>query len=332
MVAALVPFCLGALALAVLAWAPLPELDHAVAEATRELDGARPEVVVLGNSVAQASVDPAALGPDGTAVLAAISGGQPAHWLAVLAHRVHGAGLRPDTIVLYVPTHQFGTVVLDHPRDQALLISLVGMAGDDALFLAALGRAGPSLRQRLLKRRAPVRDALLRAVSYAPVQALYERPGGPPHVEAAMDTLFGGQAANEAGQRGSTGPVQDPGVEARERSSLPSSTPEVLEASLIPALIDEAGRYGGQLVVVVPAQRGLAHSCRVRPTTEPVISWLTARGVTVVDLEQAGLGGGAFESNHHASRQGRQEVSALVARGVAHTADSPGTTWRPGCD
>lgn len=281
--------------------------------------GAAPKLVVLGNSVAQSAISTealthdASLNPSDVAVLAA-GGLQPAHWLAVLRHQVHGRGAAPEWAVVYAPAHSLGRVALVSKLDQALLLDLL-VDPDEALVTRATGRSGGGWAL-LSRNRERARDRLLQVVGYTPAELWYGRGRAEPVVEPAMADLFSGRGPATAGPESLDLGLDDRAAED-VRQAQEATVP--LAESWLPAIAAEALAHDGRLLVVLAAERGARCGA-----TDP--SELSALGVDVLDLRVAPLSPTDFAGDHHLRASGAQIVSELLAQDLAsRAADADGS-------
>lgn len=289
-----------------------PRADRAVLELR-----ALPEVVVVGNSVAQSAVDPAALGQatGRTVGLAAVEGAKGPHAAALLRHHPLSQG---STVVLYMPLHNLLAGELPGAGDRALLLELL-TGPDEPLTALALGSAVG--RWEVWRRdQGRARDAVLGGAARLPARVIGGLMGLPPSKEDALAGLDAGSAPNLRPQGGV--PVAAPRLEEEPpvRSAPGSALPLVLEAT---------SRAQARLVVVVPAEReAVGAPCRPAPEEE-ALAWLLAQNAAVVDLRGGPLSAGDFSREYHLHDAARPQATALLARMLAQA--QPGAWHSAAC-
>jgi len=271
-------------------------------------EGARPTVVVMGNSVARSAIDPfelaSALGlaPDAVATVTA-PGLQAAHWLAIARHQLWGRGVVPEHLVVYAPSHMLARTQLGSALDRSLLLGLL-RSPDPALMVGATGSAG-SVWDLWDRDRQRARDAVVRALTYGPAELWYGQGRHEPVVEPAMADLFEGR-----------GPVAEPDA-ALELGAERTGTDRMdVDNGGNPGWLDELaseGRVAGTQVWIVSAA-GRGERC---PTVPPAqADAIAAAGGRLVDLGALPLPNAAWKTTHHLEAPGRSRVTAAVARAL----------------
>ncbi len=286
----------------------LGEQVAATVEVGPELEGV--EVLVLGNSVGAAAVDAQQLqAVTGlTTVSLAEPGTQPAHWLAVLRHRVRLAGHHPREVVVYAPLHVLPHGTLVDPKEQALLLSLL-VEPDRSLLDAALGPARRSRAERLRRGRVAAREGLVAWIGLAPPRLLV----GPERVERAL------AAAPAVPLQVADRPASVPGDRRRGTPAHvePASVP--YGESFLPALLDETARLGARLWIVAPAVRPSGRPeplCAHPPEVQALLDRLEGDGAHLLDLTWAPLEEEDFRSLQHPLARGRVAVTGWIGEAV----------------
>jgi hypothetical protein len=282
-------------------------------------------LVVMGSSVTLAGVDAEGLAEGlvpGRAVSLAHRGGQPAHWLATVRHRM-GPERAPKLILLYVPLHTLDHGELRAKADRRLLVDLLSRSDPDLLErgLGAESLGGRWDRLQLGRERS--REGLLDVLGRAPARL-----------------LWGEYRVTEAttGQRQTP---RDPEDRSAATPGVPSAgSPAVVEPervsfaeSFLPELVWETQQLGARLVVVVPvlspeSRRGPA--CLYNARQEEVVAGLLRAGADIIDLSDVDLPEAHFETRQHLDEEGRAMLEPVIREALAsldldHTAvDSPG--------
>jgi hypothetical protein len=292
----------------------LPQLHQREAQRVQEALSVASKVVILGNSVAET----------GSVANLAISGGQPAHWLAILKHQVLGQGLAPKAVVIYAPMEMLNQTTLVAASDRRLLLDLLP-EGDLALTRKALGKVG--IFDKVLLARSRMRDETLTRLSHLPLELIYG-PGSASHV-----TVGEGAPRDPRGDR--WGLVED---EVDQETQSPKTTR--LTESFFPDLVELARDGAVRLVFVAPATRpGQRGACGVLDETlEALQEVLPTNGVDLIDLRWAPVDGRRFTRRHHLDHIGRLAASKALGAALAElkvattgTADASTRTWFEPC-
>jgi len=296
---------------------PLPEVEDGV------------QVVVLGNSIALADVDPEAvaraLGPPSPAVVQlAERGSQPAHWLALARHRLFAQGHRPSQVVVVTPLELLLQERLTAPRDTARLLALL-VRPDPALWEVAVGPDGGLAYARRQREAA-------RFLSMSGLTAWL------PHLLGLEQPLQAARARMSAIPRDPTARpawIVDPGAPSPGRADRDTRQrePSAVRASdwrVLPALLDEVRAHDAALWVVVPPldpseRRG---RCARNDQQQSVADALQASGVVLLDLTDADVPADWFVTRHHLDERGRAWMSATLAAALS---THPYNGGRPGC-
>jgi hypothetical protein len=266
------------------------------------------QIVLLGNSVGAAALDPAAFSLP-TASLTEV-GTQPAHWLAVLRHRVFRAGHHPTEVVLYAPLHTLTHGPLSDPKGQERLLSLLTGPDPDLLNAALVGGRPPTI-ERLLRGRLRIRTQLLRWVSVAPVRIFSD----PATVEQAL------AAQTPVALQASDRPTVVPGDQSRGSVAHQEPNPVDFEHSFLPLLAREAADNGARFWVVVPAVRPSerpTRACTHSTVDRALLAGLEHTGALVIDLTWAPMADRDFRSLYHPVESGRTQLTAWVDEAISH--------------
>ncbi|HJN75960.1 MAG TPA: hypothetical protein QGF58_18660 [Myxococcota bacterium] len=274
------------------------------------LEGPAP-VLLIGNSVTQAGLDPRTLG----ATAGSVSGASPAHWIAVL-QRARDL----DRVVLYVSPQSMDDVVLDDPDDQEALLQLLSSA-DPELTGRALPDDNAAL-QLALRNRVSLRRQVVEGIANTPAEAILGLHKEGPIVGPATERLF----AEEIGPNEAPRLLEDP--VGREPAPEPWPTRASLDESLMPLLVQRSLDANARLVVVLPAGRGDFHC---EDELAPTRAWWSEQPVDLVDFSTETLPADSLSRDWHATRQGRTLITERLAR-VLDTlppveSDAPGRQW-----
>ena len=311
---------------------PLPsESNPVVANIDEILEPGDLGLVVMGSSVTMAGIDAPALAEgvvEGRAISLAHRGGQPAHWLATLRHRMNESHRSPKVILLYVPLHTLDHGELRAEADRRLLVDLL-TESDPVLLARGLGEdslGGHWDRMQLGKLR--VRSNVLDHLGRTPAAWLW----GEQAVRSA--TLGQRQTPRDPSDRSTVTPgvptSGGPAVEEPERVPF--------DSSFLPELVAESQSLNARLVVVVPAlepssRRGPA--CHYNARESEVVNGLLAAGADVVDVSDAPIDSQYFETRQHLTEEGKDLLqpiirSALLELNLSETdPKTPGRHW--GC-
>lgn len=278
-------------------------------------------VVVVGSSIAMADVTEAGLqrGLDRPVVHLGERAAQPAHWLAVVRHRVLDAGVRPELVVVVSPLDVLLRERLRSDVDTERLLALLTRP-DPALWTRAVGDDGRARfwgRQRVAARRV----------------AWGWLGGWLPGVLGWTDALAQARDQASAIPRDVDRPrwVVDPAAprpgQASDRPQDREPARETVETwGLIPQLADDVAAAGATLVVVAPPVRPSERGppCTRSRHHQAVQAALEARGVWVVDASEAPLDETWFRTRYHLEAPGPDRFTELLV-GVLGGADPP---WR----
>ena len=293
---------------------PLPTIEEGV------------EVVILGNSIALANVEAdrvkAAMARRPGVSQLAERGSQPAHWLALVRHRLFAAGHRPRDVVVVSPLELLVRERLSSSRDTARLLALLTQP-DPALWEVAVGTDGMVAfwgRQR----------ELFRFLSLSALTSWL------PHTLGLQQELSAARARQSPIPRDPTQRpawIVDPGAPSRGRAERDPGRREPVSKSteswhLLPELIDETRRHDAHLWVVVPPldPRQRRASCSRNALQESIAVDLQARGVTLLDLTDADVPAAWFATRSHLEGDGPAWMSDTLARHLMTR-----TGGRPGC-
>ena len=261
------------------------------------------DTLMIGNSVTLAGVDHGRLG----AASGAVSGGQPAHWIATLQR----AG-EAKRVVLYVSPLSYDDGRLEDPDDQEAFVHLL-IEPDPELSDLALPPGVNSLWSVAKRNRVGARRGLVELAAKGPVELVYRG-----HVDPALGRLFPEEAGPNEEQAEALEALDDP--EAKERTFEPWPTAEVLDASLMPVLVDRVHAHGARLVVVIPAGQGTFHCS---DELAPARAWWAAQPVDVVDLSTETWPPDTFSGDWHATPQGRDRITRALSERLQRLSEVP---------
>ncbi len=277
-------------------------------------DGPGPEIVILGNSLANRDIDPEQLTEElpghPRVVTAWVSGTGPAAWYAVLQHRIYDQGYRPKVVVvLDLLERMFTTEPLTNGAQQKLLEQ---MAPDDIIILRkALGQdVRFAWVNRLRRNRDRWRASLLDGIRDRAVGALFAAPGqAPDHVaQMAIERVFDeGRLDRDRASR------VIPVVEAADQE-LGNSESLSIRDSFVPDIAALAAEHGAKVVFV---QAPLPLSNRVWGQLPPafeaeVLGYLNELGVGWVDLRRLEFSESDFADTSHMNDVGAARATEYL--------------------
>ena len=288
---------------------PLPASHNpVVANIEEALDPGELGLVVLGSSVTMAGIDAESLAENlipGRAVNLAHRGGQPAHWLATVRHRLDSDTRSPRVILLYVPLHTLAHGELNAEADRLLLVDLLRHSDPDLLERGLGTTAVGGVQERLSMGRDRTRQRVLDVIGRTPARWIW----GVDAVE--MATLAQRQTPRDPAGRG----MATPGVPTAGREQVIEPHRLSFEASFMPDLVEETKRLGARLVIVVPAtsvenRRGPA--CQYNEREGAIVQGLLRLGVDVVDVSDAPIPSDAFETRQHLTTVGIEMLEPIL--------------------
>lgn len=274
-----------------------------------------PRVVLLGNSLADASVDPAALaealGLEPDEVVALTSAGfTSAGFYAIAKNRLFAHGHAPDAIVL--PTHPYYLygVEPDSPVSRRRMLEHFGPVEPELRAALAGGTPLPPALEAVGTGRGRRSEALLDGVKALGAAAWGLGDGLADAEQAADDALgrvFGDADAVDLDLLTRAVPVVEV---VREGATDPSLD---LDRSLFDELVDLCEAHGTRLFVVhVPITAQSDHHLPADAVRD-LIARANARGVGWLDLSTLSLSPGDFADEIHVNEAGRARVmEALV--------------------
>ncbi len=335
-VAARVLTCLLPLGVGLGAWVAVsgtidPE-PHAIA---RRLRAARPEVIVLGSSVAQRDIDrdelAAALNlPADSVMMAAIPASTGAHWAAVLHHVVYAREGGPKVVVIADALASLLTPDVEGHEERLRLAEV--LRGRAPAFDAVLGEkafGGPygleAERLRLAVRE--LRRTWVGGVPDLVIGLLWgarssPQAGGRQIVVEATDRVFRPEHMEGETRRGLPEMFRPPEPERAWR--LPTSP----EGSFLPEMLQAVRAHGARLVFArMPFPPSFPEVDRLPPALEhQAAAYLVAEGAGYVDLRSLGLTDADFSDRDHATPEGAARISRAVAEALL---DDARTSWVP---
>lgn len=306
-------------------WAPMEEERSPAALAMEErLASTPPQVLILGNSIAEHAVDLPALskGLGGRSTLSlTVHASPPPTWYAVFKNRVLANGHRPQ-LVLVIGTLDFFTQV--EVRTELQKSALAEQMGQDEPVIAekSLGQQVGAVPERVRLRRASLREGFieagrlffLRTDGSSPTRA-NER------AQAASVTVFEEDDRSDFSLQRRVIPVVE--VERAGKGEGPVAVAD----GFVPELVALARQAEAQIVFVrAPLPPSSAATAPVRAeVARELVAWLNENGAGYVDLSGLGLGEGAFRDATHLNARGREAFTkALSAELVRMGADKAG--------
>lgn len=289
------------------------ELDTA---STMEADLARhrPEVIVLGNSYANANLDTKlvaeALGlPPRKVRMLSVPNSIGPHWYAILKNRVYANGHRPRIVILVAGLQ---SMLLTDPYSEASYTNLwVQLEPEEPVLDRVVPRSSAWLHQ-LQARRGMIRDAALVTVRDAAISLVYPSEFARQETDAAMNRVF--HASNIDMDRYTHAmPVR----EYYDRVSVgsPEDVPSP-EDSMLRAIGELAADHGTQLIFVrspMAPRTPPIEEDTVLPGVE-LATWelITATGHTYVDLSTLPVPDALFENPGHMTEEGARHFTRVL--------------------
>ena len=321
----LLPLCVLATATAWLVATPEQVLSERASRTQQELAKADPlQVAVIGNSTAEAAVDPMLLAqrlglPRDNVQVLFETGSRAPGWYALLDNRVYGDGHEPD-LVLVISEYRWLVETSAH-SDEALR-QIQDHLGPDPGVVGELtfGRDDSSPWVRNARQKAGVvRSGTLDAIRDRVVGWLLAEPGeqrvterGRLHAEASMERLFGDFSSVDMSLHHRVVPVVE--VE-RETISTGDNTPPVAEG-YVPELVDLAAEHGSTLVFVrVPLPTSNAIRFAVdNEERRATVALLNESGAGFVDLSELdGISDASFADGVHLDPRGQKTFTQALA-------------------
>ena len=276
------------------------------------------EVVVLGSSIAMASLPAEALAeglsiPGASVLHLGERASQPAHWLALLRHHVRSAGVRPAAVVVVTPLEVLPRERLRSDADAARLLALLRRP-DSELWSLAVGEDGDLrfwARQQASARRTLrvfLGDWLPRLVGWTgELEAARAAASAVPRLADTRPVWLVDPAAPRPG-RANDDPTR------REPEAVPLSGWQ-----LAPALVEEAHLLGAQLWWVAPpvrpADRGPV--CARSRDFLAVQRAAEQLGARVLDASDAPIDERWFRSRYHLEGAGAERFATRVGAVIA---------------
>lgn len=283
-------------------------MDHLLAERT-------PEVVVLGPSYANTDLDPALLAqhlgvPEDEVVLLSVPNSTGAHWYAVLAHRVFGAGHRPRLVVV---VSGLQSMLLTTPLSESSRLDLDTQLPDagDPVVEALVGHHAVYGLARLREQRGKVRQRVFDALRALPAGA-FGLDGR--SARAALERVFDDARVDGALHTpSSVVPDEEPayGVDL-----LP--TPE---ASFLGPTTELARRHGAGVVWARPPMSPFVSPDQADDAPdgaqEAATALVEARGGQFLDLRGLPVTSRMFKNEDHMNAQGARRFTEALGRQLA---------------
>lgn len=266
------------------------------ARLSEELGAAAPvDVVVLGNSVAAAAIDPVVVrdwmaGQPLRAAVLAHDGTFAGHWFLELRDHVFGKGHRPRVVVFYATTAMFAANMDVDAMSRQMYFELAG-AHDPLVVERVYGSNSlAATRERTLDARVQVREALLDTVVHRTVAAVHGGSG-------AAQVRMAASRLQSYGQRGGGGfsvtPPTPPGKP--QGSARPQGF--VAPVLFVRELAELARTHGGRAVFVLAPQY-TGGTCASRPGS-PLASEVASAGADLIDMTCVPLTAECFVDSFH---------------------------------
>jgi hypothetical protein len=302
-------------------WTLSPEaarIDDRLAEAD-------PDIVILGNSIAGAAVDPEMLAdelgdPDLAVARLSVNQTRPAAWYAVLENRVYQGGHKPRIVL--VASLLSWTLDTGYATELGRAALEAQMTPDDTLIREkTFGEAGSAPLERALRRRYELRDHLLEGIRDGVAGLLHGNPGEPVFArgriaaEEAFDEVFGREGAVDLDLNKHVIPIAD-ATAANQMADEDNSAPE---RSYLPDLAKLAQENGAKLIFVrLPLPPSNHELDRVDAETEVrAVRLMNELGVGYVDLSGLELPEAGFEDFVHVNAVGRKAVTEALGEVMA---------------
>ena len=310
--ALLLPLLLIGAAVAML-WAPVEEERTPAALAMEARLAERPpQVLILGNSIAEHAVDLPALGKamGGKPLLSlTVFASPPPTWYAVYKNRVLANGYRPE-LVLVIGTLDFFTQT--QVRTEMQRKALAEHVGVDEPVIArkSLGQQVGSVPERVRLRRAALREAFIEAGRLfflrsdgTSVTRARERAG-----EASQRVFEEDDRSDFALQRRVI-PVVEVERRARAEGEL------AIADSFVPDLVELATSSQARIVFVraplPPSSAATAPGSA--EAARDLVAWLNDNGAGYIDLSGLGLPESSFRDATHLNARGREAFTKALA-------------------
>lgn len=310
--ALLLPLLLIGAAVAAL-WAPVEqERTPAALVMEARLAEKPPQVLILGNSIAEHAVDLPALGKamGGKPIQSlTVYASPPPTWYAVYKNRVLANGYRPE-LVLVIGTLDFFTQT--QVRTEMQRKALAEHVGVDEPVIASksLGQQVGRVPERVRLRRAALREAFIEAG-----RLFFLRSDGTSVIRAreragqASVRVFEEDDRSDFALQRRVIPV----VEVRGRSG--GEGEQSIAASFVPDLVELASQSQARIVFVraplppssAAAAPGSAEAAR------DLVAWLNDNGAGYIDLSSMGLAESAFRDATHLNARGREAFTKALA-------------------
>jgi hypothetical protein len=293
------------------------QLSAAATQMDNRLAQAPPDIVVLGNSLAERSVDPKLLVdglqiPDATCQVLNVSQSRPPTWYAVLDNRVYGNAYHPRLVLV------IGLIETMFSTDPGSTASVLGdyMDPDDAVIQTkTLGNdVGPLFLYPLRIRRdqlktaffADIRDATTGLVFASGKGSLVDR--GKVVAEPALGRVFSADGAVDMSRYDRAIPIVD------ERKAGVKDDQSSISASYIPDLVALATSHQSRIVFVqVPLSSAMSSRPRLANVEHDLVEFLNVNGAGWLDLSQIGVPDSGFADQAHLNTSGRQQFTKVLA-------------------
>lgn len=290
------------------------------------LDAHEPYVLVLGPSYANTDSDAKVLAeelgvPVGRVFVIAVPNSVGAHWLAILKHRVFGAGHRPKLVVMLSGLQ---SMLLTSPLTEASRIALTELLppeGDPQV--TGRSQSGWDLRvAQLQEHRGQVRGAFFGTIRDLPPYLLFpsndEESYGmlPDETRAALDRVFADSELDMALQRQGT-PILE--IDREERTYRPEMLPPP-EESFLGDITRFTREQGARIIWVRPPMSPFIpdelDDVVLPGVQERAVAIVEAAGGSFVDMRNLPMSTDMYKNEDHMNAEGGRRFSRALARAL----------------
>ncbi len=300
--------------------------DGASIQLERMLEAHEPYVLVLGPSYANTDSDAKVLAeelgvPVGRVFVIAVPNSVGAHWLAILKHRVFGAGHRPKLVVMLSGLQ---SMLLTSPLTEASRISLTELLppeGDPQV--TGRSQSGWDLRlAQLQEHRSQVRGAFFGTVRDLPAYLLFgsEDPEEygmlPDETRAALDRVFADSELDMALQRQGT-PILE--IDREERSYRPEMLPPP-DDSFLAEITRFTREQGARIIWVRPPMSPFIpdelDDVVLPGVQERAVAIVEEAGGSFVDMRGLPMSTDMYKNEDHMNPEGGRRFTRALARAL----------------
>jgi len=327
--AVVLPAMVLALGLSVLLAPREQALSPAALKIHQLMDATQPEVVVVGNSLVVAGIDPEQLGTglaDRPVAVANVweSGTWPANWYLFLKNRIWAQGHEPHAVIVCMTPIVMLQPGLNTDLNRQSLANHV-TEYEPVVYQKVFGQATPNpWLQRMRDQRSRfqelwatwVRDTSVGLFHGDAELSVLDR--GQAVSAPALERVFQAEGAVDISLHRRVIPV----VEQSQRASVRADGSAVA-GSFVPDLLDLAAEHGTRMVFVwMPMLPNVEANVALDPEVEAeLVSLLNERGAAYIDMHGLGYPAHMFKDGSHMSAAGRTRfttelAAALRERGI----------------